>query len=85
MIESSSGMCGGRARVAGTRIPVHRIARYHYLGYSPEEMLNLLSSVSLPHIYAALAYALAKPEEIQEALREEDEPAERLSADPDVA
>jgi uncharacterized protein (DUF433 family) len=74
-------MCGGRARRAGTRIPVHRIARYHRLGYAPEEMLGVLNSLSLSQIYAALAYALANPDEIQESLREENEMAKQLSSE----
>ena len=65
--------------MAGTRVPVHRIARYHQLGYAPEEMLGLLNSLSLAQIYAALAYALANPDEIQASIREEDEMAGQLS------
>ena len=79
IIEATPGICGGRARLAGTRIPVHRIARYHHLGYAPEEILGVLNSLSLSQIYAALAYALANPEEIQASLREEDEVASQLS------
>jgi uncharacterized protein (DUF433 family) len=82
MIELTPGICGGRPRVAGTRVPVHRVARFHYLGYAPEEMLGLLNSLSLSQIYAALAYALANPEEILEALRDEDDTASRLSLEP---
>ncbi len=85
MIEASPGICGGRARIAGTRVPVHRVARYHRLGYSPEEMLSLLNSLSLAQIYAALAYALANPDEIQSALREEDDTAARLSPEHHLA
>ena len=85
MIESTPGICGGRPRLAGTRVPVHRIARYHSLGYSPEEMLGLLNSLSLSQIYAALTYALVNPEEIQEALRQEDETAGQLSAEHPLA
>ncbi len=85
MIEASPGICGGRARIAGTRVPVHRVARYHRLGYSPEEMLSLLNSLSLPQIYAALAYALANPDEIQSALREEDDIAGQLAPEPHPA
>jgi uncharacterized protein (DUF433 family) len=70
MIEATPGICGGRARLAGTRVPVHRIARY---------------SLSLSQIYAALAYALANPEEIQESLREEDDMAEQLSPEHHLA
>ena len=85
IIEATPGICGGRARIAGTRVPVHRIARYHHLGYAPEEMLGLLNSLSLSQIYAALAYALANPDEIQASLREEDDLAAQLSPEPDLA
>jgi len=35
--------------------------------------------------YAALAYALANPDEIEESLREEDEMAKQLSPDHNLA
>jgi uncharacterized protein (DUF433 family) len=79
IIEATPGICGGRARAAGTRVPVHRIARYHRLGYGPEEILGVLNSSSLSQIYAALACALANPNEIEESLREEDDMAGQLS------
>ncbi len=85
IIEATPGMCGGRARLAGTRIPVHRIARYYRLGYAPEEMLGVLNSLSLSQIYAALAYALANPDEIQESLREEEKMAQQLSPEHHLA
>lgn len=85
MIEVTPETCGGRARVAGTRVPVHRIARYYQMGYSPEEMLGLLNSLCLSQIYAAVAYALANPEEIQTSLREEDDAAGQLSPQHDLA
>jgi uncharacterized protein (DUF433 family) len=71
--------------VAGTRIPVHRIAGYHRLGYAPEEMLGLLNTLSLSQIYAALAYALANPGEIEASLREEDDMAGQLSPERHLA
>jgi uncharacterized protein (DUF433 family) len=85
MIESTPGVCGGRARVAGTRVPVHRIARYYRLGYSAEEILGLLSSLSLAQVYAALAHALANPEETEQALREEEEAASQVAREKDAA
>src|ERR1022692_1224030 len=85
IIETTPGICGGRARLAGTRVPVHRIARYHRLGYAPEEMLGLLNSLSLFQIYAALAYALANPNEIHESLLEEDDVAGQLSPEHHLA
>ena len=80
MIEATPGICGGRPRIAGTRVPVHRIAAYYRLGYSPEEIPTLLTSVDLSQVYAALAHALANPEEIERALREETEAGARLSS-----
>lgn len=79
MIESTPGVCGGRARLAGTRVAVHRVAGYYRLGYSPEEMLPLLNSLTLAQVHAALAYALANPEEIEQALRDEAAAAGRLA------
>ena len=79
MIEQTPGVCGGRPSVAGTRVPVHRVARYYRLGYSPEEIVSLLNSLSLSQIYAALAHALANAAEIDQALREEDEAGEELT------
>ena len=85
MIEATPGICGGRARLVGTRVPVHRVARYHHLGYAPEEMLGVLNSLSLSQIYAALAYALANPDEIQASLQDEDRMAEQLSPEHHLA
>jgi len=80
MIETTPGICGGRPRVAGTRVAVHRVAGYYRLGYSPEEILGLLNSLTLQQVYAALAHALANPSEIDAALRDEEDAAARLSA-----
>jgi type III restriction enzyme len=80
MIERTPGICGGRARLAGTRVPVHRVAGYYRLGYSPEEMLTALNSLSLQQIYAALAHALANPDEMDAALREEEQATIQHSA-----
>lgn len=79
MIEFTPGICGGRARIAGTRVPVHRVAHYYRLGYSPEEMLPLLNSLSLAQIHAGLAHTLANPEEIENALREEEQAGKALA------
>ena len=72
MIESRPGVCGGRPCLANTRVPVHRVAGYYRLGYSPEEILGLLNSLSLPQVYAAIAHTLANPDEIDRAIREEE-------------
>jgi uncharacterized protein (DUF433 family) len=71
MIEFTPGVCGGRARLAGTRVAVHRVAGYYRLGYSAEGILGLLPSLTLSQIYAGLAHALASARETDEALAEE--------------
>ena len=80
MIEVTSGVCGGRPRVAGTRVPVHRVVAYHRLGYAPEAILGLLNSLTLSQIRAAIAYALRNPEQIDNALAQEAAVAEGLRA-----
>lgn len=79
MIEMTPGICGGRPRLAGTRVPVHRVAGFYRLGYAPEEILGLLNSITLPQVFAAIAHALSNPQETDEALREERAAAELLS------
>jgi uncharacterized protein (DUF433 family) len=77
-IERTPGICGGRARIAGTRVPVHRVTGYYRLGYAPEEILDLLNSLSLAQVHAALAYSLANVEEVEQSLREEEESLAQL-------
>ena len=78
MIEATPGICGGRPRLAGTRVSVHRVAGYYRLGYAPEEILGLLNSLTLPQVHAAIAHALANPGEVDSALEEEAAAAEKL-------
>ena len=67
------------ARIAGTRVAVHRIAGFYRLGYSPEEIASFLNSISLAQVFAALAHALANPEEIEKSLPEEEQTGQRLT------
>lgn len=85
MIDQTPGVCGGRPCLAGTRVPVHRVAGYHRLGYSPEEIIGLLNSLSLPQVYAAIAHSLVNPDETEQALRDEESVGERLAGRPQAA
>ena len=80
MISSSPGICGGRPCLAGTRVPVHRVAGYFRLGYAPEEIPGLLSSLTLAQVYAALAHALAHPQDTDDALRAEEQALSHLKS-----
>ena len=72
LIVKTPGTCGGRARVAGRRVPVSSIYRWFLRGRAPEDILEKYEAVSLAEIYAAIAYALANREEIGAEIAEED-------------
>lgn len=56
-IAVKPGFCGGKPHVAGHRIKVQHIAIWHRrMGLTPEEIVATYPSLSLPAVYAALAY-----------------------------
>ena len=71
-IVKTPGTCGGRARLAGKRIPVSSIYRWFLRGSAPEDILDKFEGVSLSEIYAAISYALANREEIAGEIETED-------------
>ena len=78
LITQSPEICGGRPRVAGTGISVMRIAGWHRLGYSPEE-IALATNLTLAQIHAALAHYHANREAIDSDLDNEASEYERLA------
>lgn len=56
MLVATADTCGGRIRIEGTRITVHRIATLYRAGQSAEEIAVTYPHLSLGKIYAALAY-----------------------------
>ena len=78
MITSKPGIHGGRPIIAGTGVTVQRIAVWHKLGYSPEEIARKIEHLSLAQIHAALAYYYANRETIEADIAAEDEAYERL-------
>jgi uncharacterized protein (DUF433 family) len=56
-IVSTPDTCGGKPRVAGSRIQVKHLAIMHERqGMSPEEIVSEFPHLTLADIYAALAY-----------------------------
>ena len=55
-IESTPGTCGGKARIAGTRIRVQDIVFWTEEGRSPDEIVAAFPHLTLADVYAALAY-----------------------------
>ncbi|MFC2172655.1 DUF433 domain-containing protein [Acidobacteriota bacterium] len=72
LLVKSPDVCGGRIRINGTRITVHRIAVLYKQGQSPEEISQTYSYLSLSQVYAALAYYHANREEIDRELASAD-------------
>ena len=80
-IESTPGVCGGKPRIAGTRIRVWDVHVWHDLqGRSPEEIVALYPQVSLADVHAALTYYLDHREEIDRQMREAEEAVAKLAA-----
>ncbi len=79
-IEITSGVCGGKARIAGHRIRVQDIVvDYEHFGMSPEEIVNQLP-VTLADVHAALAYYYDNKEEIRQSIRQEEAFYEEMKA-----
>ncbi len=71
LITRSPDIRGGRPRIAGTGVTVHRIVQWYKLGLTPEEIADELEHLTLAQVYAALAYYHANRDEIERDLEEE--------------
>ncbi|MCI0488781.1 MAG: DUF433 domain-containing protein [Blastocatellia bacterium] len=78
LIAASPDIRGGRPHVAGTGMTVMRIAGWHQLGCSPEEIARK-TGLSLAQIHAALAYYHANQEAIDTDLADEAAEYDRLA------
>jgi uncharacterized protein (DUF433 family) len=51
------GYCGGKPHIAGHRVKVQHVAIWHErMGMTPEEIVATYPTLTLPAVYAALAY-----------------------------
>ena len=71
LIVKSPGVLGGRPRIRGHRVAVHRIAGWWQLGLSIEEIAEKHSTLSPAEIHAALSYYHLHRTEIDGYLAEE--------------
>jgi uncharacterized protein (DUF433 family) len=72
LIERSPEIRKGRPCIAGTGVTVRRIAGWHNLGLSPEEIAAKIDYLTLAQIHAALAYYHANRDEIDDDIATED-------------
>jgi uncharacterized protein (DUF433 family) len=85
-IESTPGICGGKPRIAGTRVRVQDIAAWHELhGRSVDAIASGYPHIGLPAIYAALAYYHAHRDQILADLKADEEFVAKFRADYDAA
>jgi uncharacterized protein (DUF433 family) len=64
LIVQTPGICGGRPRIAGTRIAVQNIAIDFNAGIKPEDIIAEKTHLTKAQVYAALAYYYANKETI---------------------
>ena len=72
LLAQTPGICGGRIRIEGTRITVHRIATLYRQGQTAEEIAQCYPHLALSQIYAALAYFHANRDAIEAELATDD-------------
>src|SRR5687768_14177994 len=72
-IEMTPSVCGGKPRIAGTRIRVQDIYVWHEVqGQSVDEIVRDFPQLSMAAVHAALAYFWDHRDEILEQMREAD-------------
>jgi uncharacterized protein (DUF433 family) len=72
-IEKTSGVCGGDARIANTRIPIWSLVNYRRLDASDARILQDFPHLKAEDLVNAWGYADAHSEEIEAAIRRNEE------------
>lgn len=70
LIKKTAGICGGKARVSGTRIPVWGLENARRIGLSAKQILNRYPSLSERRLKAAWKYAEAHKAEIDRQIQD---------------
>jgi uncharacterized protein (DUF433 family) len=71
-IEKTPGTCGGKPRIAGTRMKVSLIASLSERNrMTPDEIVEAYPHLTLAQVHSALAYYWSHREEIEQEIREE--------------
>ena len=78
-ITKIPNVCGGKACIAGQRIPVMEIViRHEDFGMSSDEIVAIYSGLNLSDVHSALAYYFDNVDEIRSDIRRNDKIAEQL-------
>jgi len=75
------GFCGGKPHLAGHRVKVQHVAIWHErMGMTPAEIVATYPSLSLPAVYAAVAYYHGHRAEIDADIEADERFATELKA-----
>jgi uncharacterized protein (DUF433 family) len=77
-ITKSPDICGGDACIRGTRISVWGLVNQRRLGATDAEILRAVPGVTAADLKAAWEYAAANADEIDQAIRDNEEGEEGL-------
>lgn len=69
-IETTGGVCGGAACIAGIRIPVRILEQYRRLGASEAGLLRSYPSLRAEDLVHARVYVRSHQSEIEQQIRE---------------
>ncbi len=72
-IESTPDVCGGDARIAGSRIPVWTLEQYRRLGLTEVQILAAFPTLRATDLVNAWSYVVRNPDEIDRQIRENGE------------
>jgi uncharacterized protein (DUF433 family) len=78
LIEFRDSPAGRQAYVKGTRLQAWWLAHLAWDDHLDADQIAVLLDIPLPAVKSALAYAAAYPEEMREAIRENQRPIENL-------
>ena len=80
-IQKTPGVCGGRACVGNTRIPVWTLIGFLYQGATDDDMIRAYPALTVDHLNLVREYYKTHRAEIDRDIREQEMPirVERLS------
>lgn len=84
ILVTTPDVCGGRIRIDGTRITVHRIATLYKQGQFAEDIVQTYPHLSLGQVYTALAFYHANRDAVDAELDASDAGYDELKRQPDA-
>jgi uncharacterized protein (DUF433 family) len=68
-VQKTPNVCGGDACIRNTRITVHGLVHYRQLGLADQQILEAIQGLTQDDLAAAWDYHAGHPEEIEKAIR----------------